>query len=170
MLHTSFLALSQSAGFWNHHKWKINITKSTVPYTLLPVGLFNQTQSWFFYEAFSQTAITVRRLLIHNYPPLTIASYPFIQVSELTVPYLISPSLQTKLLPLQSIHICHIQSQHQYFSTYSIVLVSRSKYCQVLFPGSQYLYCQNPILHTRLALQTWHKLNLYLLKSRPVVT
>ena len=45
--------------------------------------LFNWTSSQLLWEASSHAAITARRLLIHKYPPLSIARYSLIQLGKL---------------------------------------------------------------------------------------
>ena len=46
-------------------------------------GLFYQTQSRLHRETSSNVAINARRIIIHKYPPLYVARYSFIQLSEL---------------------------------------------------------------------------------------
>ena len=46
------------------------------------VNLFNRTPSWFFLAASSHAAI-MREEFVHKYPPLSIAMYSFILLSEL---------------------------------------------------------------------------------------
>ena len=48
-----------------------------------PVDVFNLTPSWLLWEAPSHAGNNAWRLFIHKYPPLAIARYSFIQLSEL---------------------------------------------------------------------------------------
>ena len=52
-------------------------------YTLLPANLFNRASSLLLWEAPSYASINARRLFVHKYPPLSIARYSFIQLSDL---------------------------------------------------------------------------------------